>query len=109
MFYRIKLYFRKGKKYEALGRAWMHIKSLDSGKHQLLVRAENSIGTILLNVLLAEQLPLNRMKKDVILSAMTKDPGDPKDDTIKSVCYLIRTVSESDAQEVETKIKEYKS
>lgn len=107
---RIKLYFRDGKNYAPMGKAWMHIKPLESGRHQLIIRSENSIGSVLVNILLDPVIPLKRTKKDIQFSTMTNHPTSPTNpDSLTTVIYLMRTGCEEDAAEVEAKLNHFKS
>ena len=106
-FFRIKLYYLKDKKYEVMGKGMLHIKTLGDNKHQLLVRGENAIGSIWLNVLLNDAIPVKLIKKDVQIVCMTKSPATPKDETLKSVTYLLRCSSESDASELEINLSKF--
>jgi hypothetical protein len=103
---RIKLYYRDGKEYVALGKARFHVKKLESGKHQLIARAENSIGTVLVNMIISSIINFKRTKKDIQFVTMTKHPKTGQE---TSVVYLMRTASEGDATEAETKLNEFKS
>lgn len=86
----------------------LHVKSLGS-KHQLIVRGENAIGSIWLNVLLVDGIPMKQVKKDLTVVCMTKSPANPKDSTLTSVTYLLRTASESDAADLLSNLKNYSS
>ena len=107
MFLRIKLYYLKEKKYEVMGKGMLHVKSLPGSKYQLLVRGENAIGTIWLNVLLVDGIPMKLMKKDVQVVCMTKSPAKPNDSSLTSVTYLLRCASEADASDLLSNLSKY--
>lgn len=85
----------------------LHVKSLSGSKYQLLVRGENAIGTIWLNVLLVDGIPMKLMRKDVQIVCMTKSPANPKDTSLTSVTYLLRCGSESDASDLLSNLSKY--
>lgn len=86
----------------------IHIKKLDNGKHQLLVRGENALGSVWLNVVLDSTVTFKKQgKKDVQVVCYTKLYGDT-DGSLKYVTYLIRTASESDADDLESHLKKFR-
>ena len=104
---RIKLYYIKDKKYEAMGKGMLHVKRLPGSKHQLLVRGENAIGSIWLNVLLVDGIPMTLVKSNVQLVCMTKSPANPKDESLTSVTFLMRCGSEAEAENLLTNLKKF--
>ena len=109
--------FKKGDKtYESVGIGMLHVKKLDSGKHQLIVRGENAIGSVWLNTILASTVVIKKMpsKKDIqIATAVTASPLDTKGlknggEVVKTVIHLIRCNNESNADELEQKLKSFR-
>lgn len=105
---KVRLFYIKEGKYEVLGKGMLHIKKLETGKHQLIVRGENAIGSILLNILLVDGLPVKQLTKDVQIVAVTKNPATPKEETPTSVTFLLRCASESDASDLVAHITKFK-
>lgn len=101
------MYYINGKKYEKMGNAMLHMKALEDGKYQLLVRAENALGSILLNIKLVSGIPFNQMGKDIKMTVITKNPATPKDDTPTTVTYLIRSGCKDDAEEIMAMINKF--
>lgn len=74
------------------------VKKPESEKYQVVVRAENTLGTILLNILLQKGIPLSSKGKDV----MTCDPAG---DDGKPVMILIRVKNPESATELLSKLQ----
>ncbi|XP_011315339.1 nuclear pore complex protein Nup50 [Fopius arisanus] len=64
---RCKVFFKKDKVYSDRGVGILFLKPTPSGKTQLIVRAENSLGNLLLNTLLTESLRTQRMNKNTVM------------------------------------------
>jgi hypothetical protein len=93
-----------------MGKGMLHVKSLNGTKHQLLVRGENAIGSIWLNVLLVDGIPMKLIGgKDVQIVCMTKSPANPKDPNLTSVTYLLRCASAADASDLLDNLTKYAS
>lgn len=45
----------------------LFLKPIPSGKTQLIVRADNSLGNLLLNTLLTDSIPIKRMNKNTVM------------------------------------------
>ena len=96
----------------------LHVKRLDSGKHQLIVRGENAIGSVWLNTILAPGNIVKRIgdkRKDVQIATVVTAPPPPSgglkngaEEEVKSVIYLIRCTDEQNADELEKKLNEFK-
>ncbi|CAL8081311.1 unnamed protein product [Orchesella dallaii] len=88
-------------KYKDKGVGMLYVKKLDEGKHQVVVRADNNLGTVILNILLQKSLPLDKKSaKDV----MTIDVHGNNN---KGMPILLRVKSEADATELLNKLKEF--
>jgi len=88
-------------KYKDKGVGMLYIKKLNGGKHQVVVRADNNLGTVILNILLQKSLPLEKKSaKDV----MTIDVHGNND---KGMPILLRVKSEAEATELLNKLKEF--
>lgn len=63
-----KIFFKKDGNFVDQGVGTLYLKKIEeSGKHQLLVRANNNLGTILLNLILSSAVPTQRMGKNNVM------------------------------------------
>merc|ERR1711981_1369675 len=62
---RCKLFYKKGKEFTEKGLGMLHLKKVDGGKTQLLVRAETNLGNILLNILVNDQMNIDKRKNNI--------------------------------------------
>ncbi len=101
---RCKVFVKNDKSYADRGVGMLYLKKVEgSGKTQLLVRADTSLGKILLNVLLSEGLPVQRMgKKDVMLICL------PLPDAQGPTSVLIRVKNEEEADDLLAEINKNK-
>lgn len=90
---RCKVFVKVDKDYKDRGVGTLFIKNVQDGKKtQVLVRADTSLGNILLNALLTKEIPLKRMgKNNVMLPIMDQD---------KPTTALIRVKTAEDADEL---------
>jgi len=80
------------------------VKMTDEEKIQVVIRADTSLGNILLNTLVTASTPLERIgKKDVMLVTLPNPPIDPKAES-EPVTFLVRVKSTEDADEVKQKL-----
>lgn len=91
---RCKVFVKKDATYAERGVGTLFIKKVSEGKHQLLVRAETVIGTVLLNVLLTESVPTQRMGKNNVMLVCIPTPGDKPPPT--TVLLRVKTADEAD-------------
>lgn len=101
---RCKVFVKSDKSYADRGVGMLYLKKVEgSGKTQLLVRADTSLGNILLNVLLSEGLPTQRMgKKDVMMICL------PLPDAQGPTSVLIRVKDEEEANDLLAEINKNK-
>jgi nuclear pore complex protein Nup50 len=65
--FRCKLFYKKGNEFADKGLGMLHLKPVEGTKKtQILVRAETSLGNILLNVMLNNQVEYFRLFKSII-------------------------------------------
>ena len=57
---RCKLFYKKDDKFVDKGLGMLYLKKTDSGRTQLLVRADTNLGNILLNIILNKDIPTSR-------------------------------------------------
>lgn len=107
---RCKLFYKKDDSFVERGVGILHLKPLD-GKTQLLIRADTSLGNILLNIVLSASLPMSRTgKNNVLLVCVPNPPVDPKGkDSKKAIPMLIRVKTSGDADELLEMLNKHKS
>uniref|UniRef100_A0A6V7I4P9 RanBD1 domain-containing protein n=1 Tax=Bracon brevicornis TaxID=1563983 RepID=A0A6V7I4P9_9HYME len=64
---RCKVFFKKEKVYSDRGIGVLFLKPTPNGKTQLIVRAENSLGNLLINTLLTEAVRVQKMNKNTVM------------------------------------------
>jgi hypothetical protein len=99
---RIKVYEMQGKAYKDLGIGNLFIKELPGPKYQLVVRADNSLGTILVNVVLNASVLLKQNKPINILATVPSSEGKP-------TTYLFRVKEDSVGNELYSLLEKYKN
>uniref|UniRef100_A0A131XVG7 Putative nuclear pore complex component n=1 Tax=Ixodes ricinus TaxID=34613 RepID=A0A131XVG7_IXORI len=105
---RCKLFHKKGDGYVERGVGTLYVKPLN-GRHQLLLRADTSLGNILLNILLAPSLPVSRLgKNNVALVCVPNPPMDPNDTSPAPTTLLLRVRTADDADELRDTLNRYK-
>ncbi|XP_022116071.2 nuclear pore complex protein Nup50 [Pieris rapae] len=100
-----KIFVKKDGNFVDKGVGTLYIKKIeDSRKHQLLVRANTSLGTILLNLVLATSVPTQRMgKNNVMLVCIPTPDAKPPPTPV-----LIRVKTSEEADELLEKLNNYK-
>ncbi|KAI4494404.1 hypothetical protein M0802_008896 [Mischocyttarus mexicanus] len=74
---RCKVFIKKDGNFSDRGIGALFLKPTPNGKTQLIVRAENSLGNLLLNTLLTESIPTQRMNKNTIMLVCLPDSQPP--------------------------------
>ena len=64
-FFRCKLFYKKDKEFVEKGLGMLHLKKVDGGKTQLLVRAETNLGNILLNIFVNDKMNILKRKNNL--------------------------------------------
>lgn len=90
---RCKLFVKADGNYSDRGIGTLHIKKVDS-KVQVLVRADTSLGQILLNIILNEAVPVQRMGKNNVMMVCVPTPESKPPPT--SVLLRVKTGEEAD-------------
>ncbi|XP_050086568.1 nuclear pore complex protein Nup50 [Anopheles aquasalis] len=101
---RCKLFVKVGGNYSDRGIGTVHIKLVDT-KVQVLVRADTSLGNVLLNIILNESIPLQRMGKNNVMMICLPTPDSKPPPT--SVLLRVKTAEEAD--ELFETLKKHKS
>jgi nuclear pore complex protein Nup50 len=102
---RCKVFVKKDGNFSDRGVGTLFVKKVqvaDKDKYQLIVRADTSLGNLLLNVLLAEAIPTQRMGKNNVMLVCSPNAGDP----VSPV--LLRVKTESEADDLLKEIEKYK-
>lgn len=103
-----KLFYQKDGAWVERGVGFLHLKKPDD-KAQLLVRADTTLGNILLNIRLSESMPLSRQGKNNVSMMCVVNPPIPKVTDDKPIPMLIRVKTGDDADELLDKMKEIRS
>jgi len=107
---RCKLFYKKDEKFVDKGVGMLYLKKTETGKTQLLVRAETNLGNILLNIILIKDIPTSRRgKKDVMIVCVPNPPIDPKATEQTPIPMLIRVKTEEDADDLKTQLDNFKT
>lgn len=101
---RCKVFVKVANEFNSRGTGTLYLKNVpDSKKVQLIVRADTNLGNILLNILLVEGLPVQRMgKNNVMLVCIPTPESEPKPTTV-----LVRVKNEEEAEELLAEIKKH--
>ncbi|XP_055536350.1 nuclear pore complex protein Nup50 [Wyeomyia smithii] len=90
---RCKLFVKADGNFSDRGIGTLHVKKVDS-KVQVLVRADTNLGNILLNIILNEAIPLQRMGKNNVMMICLPTPDSKPPPT--SVLLRVKTAEEAD-------------
>lgn len=90
---RCKLFVKTDGNYSDRGIGTLHVKKVDS-KVQVLVRADTNLGNILLNIILNEAIPLQRMGKNNVMLICLPTPESKPPPT--SILLRVKTTEEAD-------------
>jgi len=102
-----KLFYKKAGSYEERGLGNIHLKKTEDSKLQVIVRADTALGNILLNIIMTEDIPLERVgKNNVMIICLPNPPIDPKADP-EPVTFLIRVKTAEDADELKDKLADH--
>lgn len=103
---RCKVFVKKDGNFVDKGVGTLYIKKVEeSGKHQLLVRANTNLGTILVNLILVSAIPTQRMgKNNVMLVCIPTPESKPPPTPI-----LIRVKTSEEADELLETLNKYKA
>nr|XP_016943099.1 nuclear pore complex protein Nup50 [Drosophila suzukii] len=100
---RCKVFIKKDKDFGDRGVGTLYLKPVkDSEKTQLLVRADTNLGNILVNLILSEGIPCQRMGKNNVMMVCVPTPEDSK-----ATSLLLRVKTGDEADDLLKKIKEH--
>ncbi|KAG6803267.1 nuclear pore complex protein Nup50 isoform X1 [Apis mellifera caucasica] len=101
---RCKVFVKKDGNFTDRGVGMLFLKPTPNEKTQLLVRAETSLGNLLLNTLLTESIPTKRMNKNTIMLVCLPLP----DSTPPPVPVLLRVKTDEDADKLLEALNKHK-
>ncbi|XP_013185771.1 nuclear pore complex protein Nup50 [Amyelois transitella] len=101
-----KVFVKKDGNFVDKGVGTLYIKKIEeNNKHQLLVRANTSLGNVLINLILASAIPTQRMGKNNVIMVCIPTP----DSKPPPVQILIRVKTTEEADELLEMLNKYKS
>jgi len=104
---RCKLFYKKDGSYVEKGVGNLHLKKIED-KTQLVIRADTSLGNILLNIFLSPQITTQRVgKNNVMFVCVPNPPIDPKIPSAPTP-MLLRVKTDADADQLLKKLDEAK-
>ncbi|XP_078581204.1 nuclear pore complex protein Nup50-like [Branchiostoma floridae x Branchiostoma japonicum] len=95
---RCKLFYQKDGAYKDKGVGNLHLKKTGDSKTQLVVRADTSLGNILLNILLFPSMPVSRQGKNNVALVCVPNPplGDKTDPAPTPMLIRVKTGEAAD-------------
>ncbi|XP_030564196.1 nuclear pore complex protein Nup50 [Drosophila novamexicana] len=100
---RCKVFVKKDKDFVDRGVGTLYLKPVkDSEKTQMLVRADTNLGNILVNLILTDGLPCQRMGKNNVMMVCIPTPEEPK-----ALSMLLRVKTGEEADELLEQIKKH--
>ena len=99
----------KEKKFTDRGIGNLFIKPINNGEAtQLIVRADNKLANILLNVKLSKALPISKVGSKDVSYLCLPNPPIPQVESNVPCKFLFKVKTEEDATELFDKLNEYK-
>ncbi|XP_064543071.1 nuclear pore complex protein Nup50 [Drosophila montana] len=100
---RCKVFVKKDKDFVDRGVGTLYLKPVkDTKKTQMLVRADTNLGNILVNLILTDGLPCQRMGKNNVMMVCIPTPEEPK-----ALSMLLRVKTGEEADELLEQIKKH--
>lgn len=101
---RCKVFFKQDNAYSDRGIGNLFLKPVDGGKTQLIVRADTSLGNVLLNFIVGSSLPIQRIGTNnvAVVCIPTPDTKPPP------VTVLLRVKTSDDADELFKTLEKHK-
>ncbi|KAL3843236.1 hypothetical protein ACJMK2_021180 [Sinanodonta woodiana] len=105
---RCKLFYQKDGSWVERGVGSLHLKSINE-KTQLLIRAETSLGNILLNIMLGPSIPFKKQgKNNISFVCVPNPPINLKEPKQQPTSMLLKVKTEDEANELLDKLNELK-
>lgn len=103
---RCKLFYKKDATFAEKGVGMLHLKKIKEDKTQLVVRADTSLGNILLNIMLPPNMSIVKQgKNNVMIVCIPNPPIDPKTPPAPTP-MLLRVKTSEDADDLIAKLTE---
>lgn len=100
---RCKVFIKKDKDFTDRGVGTLYLKPVkDSEKTQMLVRADTNLGNILVNLILIDGIPCQRMGKNNVMMVCIPTPEEKK-----ATSLLLRVKTSEEADELLNEIKKH--
>ncbi len=93
---RAKLFYKKGEEFVELGVGTLKVEAFPGKVARVLLRSDNSLKTVILNISVTSQIPLTLTKNNLLV--LCPEPNPPLGIEVRPVGYLIRVKMPSDAQ-----------
>lgn len=103
------MFLKKEDHYIEKGIGTLYVKVTNDSGNQLLIRADNSLGTILLNTRLKKSLPIITTKSGILLTIpnFSSSPNKSKEPEPETASYYIKVKSHEIRDELSSHIKNY--
>ncbi|XP_060926078.1 nuclear pore complex protein Nup50 [Limanda limanda] len=103
-----KMFYKKDSEFKEKGVGTLHLKHIEDGKTQLVIRADTNLGNILLNILVSASMPCSRVGKNNVMVVCVPNPViDDKNPTCP-IPLLIRVKTAEEADELHKTLEEKK-
>ncbi|XP_062238557.1 nuclear pore complex protein Nup50 [Platichthys flesus] len=104
-----KMFYKKDSEFKEKGVGTLHLKAIEEGKTQLVIRADTNLGNILLNILVSASMPCTRVGKNNVMVVCVPNPViDDKNPTCP-IPLLIRVKTAEEADELHKTLEEKKA
>ncbi|XP_075900083.1 nuclear pore complex protein Nup50 [Nelusetta ayraudi] len=103
-----KLFYKKESEFKEKGVGTLHLKLTEQKTTQMIVRADTSLGNILLNILVQDSMPVSRLGKNNVMVVCVPNPPLDSSQPDEPVPLLIRVKTAQDADELLSILKEKK-
>ncbi|XP_059182078.1 nuclear pore complex protein Nup50 [Centropristis striata] len=103
-----KLFYKKDSEFKEKGVGTLHLKHIEDGKTQMIIRADTNLGNILLNILLQASMPCSRLGKNNVMVVCVPNPPVQDQNPEGPVPLLIRVKTAEDADELHKTLEEKK-
>ncbi|XP_034434518.1 nuclear pore complex protein Nup50 isoform X1 [Hippoglossus hippoglossus] len=103
-----KMFYKKDSEFKEKGVGTLHLKQVEDGKTQMVIRADTNLGNILLNIMVSASMPCSRVGKNNVMVVCVPNPIiDDKNPTCP-IPLLIRVKTAEEADELHKTLEEKK-
>ncbi|XP_044041981.1 LOW QUALITY PROTEIN: nuclear pore complex protein Nup50 [Siniperca chuatsi] len=103
-----KLFYKKDSEFKEKGVGTLHLKKIEEGKTQMIIRADTNLGNILLNIIVQASMPCSRVGKNNVMVVCVPNPPVDEKNASSPVPLLIRVKTAEDADELHKTLEEKK-